>query len=197
MDETVKLFDVQGKLSAHQWNWLIHTQGTYHAFPEDQFFMSLEMWDSCIIEVISCILWYNSRMHAKLKMVGQEFVITEGNNGDLEIGVQLQVWLFRTEHVIYFVGRKVSQCICSESKKLVLIVALYCNLKVANYYSAVVCKGVKDKTLNYYFQWWHSTTQKFKGLLVLNLICELAITVVNVLPLSNFSFALAKLSEMK
>lgn len=184
---------MQGKLSAHQWNWLIHSM----LFQKISFFMSLEMWDSCKIEVISCILWYNSRMHAKLKMVGQEFVITEGNNGDLQIGVQLQVWLFRTEHVIYFVGRKVLQCICSESKKLVLIAALYCNLKVTNYYSAVVCKGVKAKTLNYYFQWGHSMTQKFKGLLVLNLICELAITVVNVLPLSNFSFALAKLSEMK
>ena len=31
---------------------------TYHAFPEDQFFMSLEMWDSCITEVISCILLF-------------------------------------------------------------------------------------------------------------------------------------------
>ena len=93
-------------------------------------------------------------MHAKLKMVGQEFVITECNNGDLQIGVQqqLQVCVFRTEHVLYFVGRKVLQCICSESKKLVLIAALCCNLKVANYYSAVVCKGVKDKTFNYYFQ---------------------------------------------
>lgn len=99
---------------------------TYNAFPENQVFMPLEMWDSCKIELISCILWYNSRMHVKLKMVGQEFVITECNNGNLQIRVQqqLQVWVFCSEHVLYFVGRKVLQCICSESKNLALIKAL-------------------------------------------------------------------------
>lgn len=65
-------------------------------------------------------------MHAKLKMVGEEFVITECNIGDLQIRVQqrLQVWVFPTEHLLYFVGWKILQCICSESKKLVLIAAL-------------------------------------------------------------------------
>ena len=46
------------------------------------------MWDHCKREVISHILQYNSRVHANFEIGGTEFVSTESNNGNLQIGVQ-------------------------------------------------------------------------------------------------------------